>query len=200
MIALVKGELAYKSIDHVIIDVNGVGYRLFIPLSTFYSLPEDGPVKLFVHTHVREDALQLYGFLTPEERELFATLIGISGVGPKLAVNILSHIPVAELKAAIVNSDVKRLSALPGIGKKTAERLVLELKDKLTLSQGIDGAAGGPGRIVVSGSDPFADVVSALVNLGYKEAQARKILGSMELAPDTPMEDILKGALRVLVR
>lgn len=200
MIALVKGELAYKSIDHVIIDVNGVGYRLFIPLSTFYSLPEDGPVKLFVHTHVREDALQLYGFLTPEERELFATLIGISGVGPKLAVNILSHIPVAELKAAIVNSDVKRLSALPGIGRKTAERLVLELKDKLTLPQGLNAATGGPGRIAVSGSDPFADVVSALVNLGYKEAQARKILGNMELAPDTPMEEILKGALRVLVR
>ena len=126
MIALVRGTLAYKSIDHVIIDVGGVGYRLSIPLSTFYSLPETGEVSLFTHTHVREDALLLFGFLSIEEKELFIILIGISGVGPKLAVNILSHIPTGELKRAIAEGDIKRLSGLPGIGKKTAERLVLE--------------------------------------------------------------------------
>jgi len=200
MIALVNGELAYKSIGHVIVDVNGVGYRLFIPLSTYYSLPDNGPVQLFVHTHVREDALLLYGFLTLDEKDLFAILIGISGVGPKLAVNILSHIPVADLKIAIVQGDIKRLSALPGIGKKTAERLVLELKDKFTVSPESLAATGTSSQAVGSRPDPLGDVVSALVNLGYKETQARKILESMEIAPDAAMEDILKGALKVLVR
>ena len=199
MIALLRGTLAYKSIDHVIIDVNGVGYRLFIPLSTFYSLPETGEISLYTHTHVREDALLLYGFLTLEEKELFVTLIGISGIGPKLAVNILSHSPVAELKNAIATSDVKRLSGLPGIGKKTAERLVLEMKDKIEPVAAATGtrtsSAGSP-----SAKDLINDVISALVNLGYKENQARKVLENMELAPDVPMEEALKGALKVLVR
>lgn len=199
MIALLRGTLAYKSIDHVIIDVSGVGYRLFIPLSTFYSLPETGEISLYTHTHVREDALLLYGFLTLEEKELFVTLIGISGIGPKLAVNILSHSPVAELKNAIATSDVKRLSGLPGIGKKTAERLVLELKDKIepvaTATGNQTSPAGSP-----SAKDLINDVISALVNLGYKENQARKVLENMELAPDVPMEEALKGALKVLVR
>ncbi|MCK4535618.1 MAG: Holliday junction branch migration protein RuvA [Desulfuromonadales bacterium] len=200
MIALVKGDLAYKSVDHVIIDVNGVGYRLFIPLSTYYTLPENGQVQMFVHTHVREDALQLYGFLTVEEKEMFATLIGISGVGPKLAVNVLSHISVVDLETAIAHGDVKRLSSLPGIGKKTAERLVLELKDKLRATGRTGQASVAPANLSGLRLDPLNDVISALINLGYKEAQARKILESMEIAPDTPMEDILKGALKVLVR
>jgi Holliday junction DNA helicase RuvA len=200
MIALVRGTLAYKSIDHVIIDVGGVGYRLFIPLSTFYSLPEAGELSLFTHTHVREDSLLLYGFLSLEEKDLFVILIGISGIGPKLAVNILSHIPAGDLKRAIATGDIKRLSGLPGIGKKTAERLVLELKDKV-------GPAGGPAKTL--GSSPAAgtaagdligDVISALVNLGYKENQARKVLENMELAPDLSMEEALKGALKVLIR
>ncbi|MBW2510921.1 MAG: Holliday junction branch migration protein RuvA [Deltaproteobacteria bacterium] len=192
--------MVYKSIDHVIIDVGGVGYRLFIPLSTFYALPETGEASLYTHTHVREDALLLYGFLTLEEKNLFVTLIGISGVGPKLAVNILSHIPVADLKKAIAAEDVKRLSGLPGIGKKTAERLVLELKDKVgpvNVNFTEAGVSSLPGK---SSGDLINDVISALVNLGYKENQARKVLESMELAPDVPMEDALKGALKVLVR
>ncbi len=199
MIALVKGELAYKSVDHVIVDVGGVGYRLFIPLSTFYSLPETGPVQLFVHTHVREDALNLYGFLAVDEKELFATLIGISGIGPKLAVNILSHIPVTDLKLAIAGGDIKRLSALPGIGKKTAERLVLELKDKMGDTSGLVPTAPG-GSPTTAASASLEDVISALVNLGYKEPQARKILENMEIAPEASMEMILKSALKVLVK
>ena len=201
MIALVHGELAYKSVDHVIVDTGGVGYRLFIPLSTFYALPDTGPVRLLVHTHVREEALQLYGFLTTAEKEMFALLIGITGVGPKLAINILSHIPVPDLQAAILAGDVKRLAALPGIGKKTAERLVLELKDK----PGATGAVPGsrPTTATPAGcpaADPLADVLSALVNLGYKEAQARKALETLEIAPGTGMEAILKGVLKVLAR
>src|SRR5512134_2736981 len=101
MIALLSGQIAYKSIDHIILDVGGVGYRLLIPLSSYYSLPEQGPVRLFVHTHVREDAIHLFGFLTLEEKELFGQLLAVSGVGPKLAVNILSHIPAGDLRTAL---------------------------------------------------------------------------------------------------
>lgn len=200
MIALVRGNLVYKSVDHVIVDVGGVGYRLFIPLSTFYTLPDNGEIRLYTHTHVREDALLLYGFLCLEEKELFVTLIGISGIGPKLAVNILSHIPVADLKNAIATGDVKRLSGLPGIGKKTAERLVLELKDKVGPVTGASATAGAPHAAVSSSAALVDDVLSALVNLGYKENQARKVLEAMELAPDVTMEETLKGALKVLVR
>jgi len=200
MIALVRGTLVYKSVDHVIVDVGGVGYRLFIPLSTFYTLPDSGDVSLYTHTHVREDALQLYGFLTLEEKELFRILIGISGIGPKLAVNILSHIPVSDLKNAIATGDVKRLSGLPGIGKKTAERLVLELKDKVGPASGSATAAETPMSAASSSASLIDDVLSALVNLGYKENQARKVLEAMELAPEITMEDALKGALKVLVR
>jgi len=200
MIALVRGTLVYKSIDHVIVDVGGVGYRLFIPLSTFYTLPDDGEIRLYTHTHVREDALLLYGFLSLEEKDLFVILIGISGIGPKLAVNILSHIPVADLKNAIATGDIKRLSGLPGIGKKTAERLVLELKDKVGPATGATATAAAPHAEGSSSAALIDDVLSALVNLGYKENQARKVLETMELAPDVTMEEILKGALKVLVR
>jgi len=200
MIALIRGELAYKSIDHVIIDTGGVGYRLFIPLSTFYALPENGEVRLQVHTHVREDALLLFGFQTGAEKELFATLINISGIGPKLALNILSHIAVADLQGAVLAGDIKRLAALPGIGKKTAERLVLELKDKLGPGVAANLPAPTAAAATHGTSDPLADVLSALVNLGYKEPQARKALESLEIAGDAPMEEILKGALKLLAR
>jgi len=200
MIALVRGTLAYKSIDHVIIDVGGVGYRLSIPLSTFYSLPESGEVSLFTHTHVREDALLLYGFLTLEEKDLFVILIGISGVGPKLAINILSHIPAGELKRAIAAGDIKRLSGLPGIGKKTAERLVLELKDKVVPTGGFPASSEKTTVAGIKASILNDDVISALVNLGYKENLARKVLESMELAPGLTMEETLKGALKILLR
>ncbi|MBW2688999.1 MAG: Holliday junction branch migration protein RuvA [Deltaproteobacteria bacterium] len=200
MIALIRGTLVYRSIDHVIVDVGGVGYRLSIPLSTFYSLPETGEVSLFTHTHVREDALLLYGFLTLEEKDLFVILIGISGVGPKLAVNILSHIPAGDLKRAIAAGDIQRLTGLPGIGKKTAERLVLELKDKIGPLDGLPESTDAMTGVGTSASDLINDVISALVNLGYKENLARKVLGKMELAPDLSMEEALKGALKVLVR
>jgi len=200
MIALIRGTLAYKSIDHVILDVGGVGYRLHIPLSTFYSLPDEGEIRLFTHTHVREDALLLYGFLSMEEKELFVTLIGISGIGPKLAVNILSNIPAPDLKRAIAAGDIKRLSGLPGIGKKTAERLILELKDKIGPIDLVDGGAAAPSSHTSSTDALLDDVLSALVNLGYKENQARKVLENMELSPGLPMEDVLKGALKVLVK
>lgn len=199
MIAMIRGTLVYKSIDHVIVDVGGVGYQLSIPLSTFYSLADTGEVKLFTHTHVREDALLLYGFLSLEEKDMFVVLIGISGIGPKLAVNILSHIPIEELKRAIAEGDIKRLSGLPGIGKKTAERLVLELKDKVGPADDLAASSGiAPGSGTTTGTLDN-DVISALVNLGYKENLARKALGKMELTPEMTMETALKGALKILL-
>jgi len=198
MIAMLSGQLAYRSFDHVIIDVGGVGYRLLIPLSTYYALPEHGDVRLHVHTHVREDAIHLFGFLSISEKELFVQLLAVSGVGPKLAVNILSHIPAEELRTALAAGDVKRLSALPGIGKKTAERLVLELKEKILKANPSPPRAPLAG--VPAAADPLEDILSALVNLGYKENQARKVLDSLEVPTDATLEEVLKGALRVLVK
>jgi Holliday junction DNA helicase RuvA len=196
MIALLQGEVAYKSIDHVILDVNGVGYRLLIPLSSFYSLPENGPARFFVHTHVREDAIHLFGFLTAEEKEIFGILISVSGIGPKVAINILSHIPAAELTTAIASGDTKRLSSLPGIGKKTAERLVLELKDKV--SQVAVPADENSQTPITQRHDSLDDLISALVNLGYKENLAKKAVESLELSPDVSFEDALKNALKLI--
>ena len=198
MIALLTGQIVFKSIDHVIVEVGGVGYRLFIPLSSFYSLPEQGTARFFVHTHVREDALLLYGFCTPEEKELFLLLLSVSGVGPKLALNILSHSPVSGLQEALADGDVKRLSSLPGIGKKTAERLILELKEK------VDKLATPPRSkaTVAAGktATSFDDALSALINLGYKESQARKVLETLEIPPGTTLEQVLKGALKLLLK
>jgi Holliday junction DNA helicase RuvA len=199
MIALLTGKLAYKSIDHLIVDVGGVGYRLKIPLSSFYALPEEGEVRLHVFTYVKEDAIHLYGFLTSAEKELFTLLLSVSGVGPKLAVNILSNIPAADLRTALSQGDDKRLSAIPGIGKKTADRLILELREK---AQKFD-ASTGPSPPTVAprrGTNTLDDTLSALVNLGYKEAQAKKALESLELAPDASVEEVLKGALKILLK
>ena len=198
MIASLNGTIAYRSIDHVIVDVGGVGYRLLIPLSTFYALPESGTVRFLVHTHVREDAILLYGFLSSVEKDLFGLLISVSGIGPKVALNILSHIPAPTLLAALAEGDAKRLTALPGVGKKTAERLVLELREKVGKLGGLPERPSAPATAPVTTS--LEDALSALVNLGYKEAQGRKVLEAMEITPDTSLEEVLKGALKVLVR
>src|SRR5512136_260857 len=132
MIARLTGKLAVKNPGEIILDVGGVGYQVFIPLSTFYELPERGEVlSLQIHTQVRDDAIELYGFLTLQEKEVFKLLLGVSKIGPKLANSILSGISVEELKTAIVTGNILKLNGIPGIGKKTAERLILELKDKI---------------------------------------------------------------------
>ncbi|TYO98298.1 Holliday junction DNA helicase subunit RuvA [Geothermobacter ehrlichii] len=197
MIAQLTGRIALRALDHLVIDVNGVGYRVTVPLSTLYALPDDGVTTLQIHTHVKEDALQLFGFLTGEEKELFALLISVSGVGPKLAVNILSNIPVDELRQALANGDSKRLACIPGIGKKTAERLVVDLREKVAGPQPpSEKTADRPAAI----RDNREDALSALVNLGYKAAQAKKVLDGLEIDPDASVEQILKTALRRLVR
>jgi Holliday junction DNA helicase RuvA len=199
MISLLTGEVAYKSIDHIIVDVGGVGYRLHIPLSTYYALPDAGTVRLHVHTHVREDAIHLFGFFDLDEKAMFLLLITISGIGPKLALNILSHIPTASLRTALAEGDAKRLATLPGIGKKTAERLILELREKVKRTAGAPPgpapAGGGKGE-----NAPIEDILSALTNLGYKEGLARKVLETLEISPGAGLEEILKGALKVLAK
>ncbi len=199
MIALLTGKLAYKSIDHLIVDVGGIGYRVKIPLSSFYALPEAGDVRLHIFTYVKEDAIHLYGFLTAQEKELFILLLSVSGVGPKLAVNILSNIPAAELRAALSQGNDKRLAAIPGIGKKTADRLILELREKVGKLAAVAGPPH-PSAPATRAADTLDDTLSALINLGYKEAQAKKALEALELAPDTPVEEALKGALKILLK
>lgn len=199
MIALLTGQLAYRSPEQIIIDVAGVGYRLRIPLSTFYTLPEEGKVQLQVHTHVKEDAISLFGFSSRIEKDLFTLLISVSGVGPKLAITILSHIPSKDLALALCQGDIPRLVAIPGIGKKSAERLILELQDKATayaLSAAIMPTEGDPSR----DESLHQDALSALVNLGYKEALAKRALANLQLPPESPLEDILKAALQVLLK
>jgi len=198
MIARLSGELVYKALDHVVVDTGGVGYRLFVSLSTFYALPDSGQVALHVHTHVKEDALTLYGFLKMDEKAMFSLLISVSGVGPKLAINILSNIPARDLQGSLAEGNVKRLSSVPGIGKKTAERLILELKDKVeaVASDGVTPGTESAGAKKL----PHDDALSALVNLGYKENLARKALEALETSPDANLEEILKGALKLLVR
>jgi Holliday junction DNA helicase RuvA len=202
MIAMLTGQLVSKGTDEVIVEVaGGIGYRVLIPLSTFYSLPDDGTIKLHIHTHVREDALLLYGFLTVDERALFILLLSVAGVGPKLALNILSHASPRDLRQAIAGSDVKRLATLPGIGKKSAERLVLELKEKINkLDLSSDLLDRGRHPVIAPAPDQSEDALSALLNLGYKEAQARKALTAIVIAPETPLEEILKSALKSLMR
>jgi holliday junction DNA helicase RuvA len=197
MIALLTGSIAYRAIDHLIVDVGGVGYRLMIPLSTFYTLPETGGVRLHVYTNVKEDAIHLYGFSSMAEKELFILLLSVSGIGPRLALNILSNIATADLGAALAQGDLRRLSAIPGIGRKTAERMVLELKDKIGQLGSMPLPTGKP---TVEPATLLDDSLSALVNLGYKENQARKVLESMVIAADAPLETILRGALKILIK
>ncbi|MBP1752821.1 MAG: ruvA [Geobacteraceae bacterium] len=197
MIALLTGRIAYKSPEFIILDVNGVGYRVQIPFSTYYELPEEGIVaSLNIYTHVKEDAISLYGFRTSREKDFFQLLISVSGIGPKVGKDILSNCQVQDLSGSILRGDISRLCAIPGIGRKTAERLILELKDKV---RKLDSMAPvhGEGR-PAQPSGVLDDVASALINLGYKEAVVRKTLAEMEIPADAPMESVLKQALKSL--
>ena len=191
MIAWLSGKLLAKEPSFVVVDVGGVGYSVFVSLQTFCSLPAEGaPVKLSVHTSVREDAIQLYGFESDEEKKVFEKLLGVSKIGPKVAITILSGIPAPELIKAIGARDVDRLSSVPGVGKKTAERLVVELSDK------IKNLGGDGGRSV---STVLDDVVEALVSLGYKKNEAQRAARlAAEKKPKGGLQEALKEALKFL--
>lgn len=200
MIAFLRGRVLEKQPNRIIVDVQGVGYELLVPLSTFYDLGEEGTeTSLRVHTHVREEALQLYGFLTELERQLFERLIAISGVGPKLAIAILSGMDPRDLVTAVQRGDVARLTGIPGIGKKTAERLVLELRDRLMQFAPPPVADVAPAE---SGADRVrTDLLSALQNLGYHRPQAEKAIDATLAATPAPtLEQALRAVLRELTR
>jgi Holliday junction DNA helicase RuvA len=217
VIARLTGRLLEKEPHQVLVDVGGVGYRAHIPLSTFYTLPEEGAeVTLRIHTHVREDLLSLYGFSTREEQDLFERLIEISGIGPRLALAILSGLPAGDLVEAISDGDAGRLRAIPGVGPRTADRVVLEMRDRIHLLQkaGAAGRADAKGGAAAGLRSVRRDVVSALMNLGYREAQAEgAVRQALEDAkgdggPDVAgldaarregtLEDVLKRSLKYL--
>ena len=199
MIAFLRGRVLDKHPNRIVIDVNGVGYELYVPLSTYYDVGEPGTeIALRVHTHVRDDALQLYGFLTMLEQQLFERLIAVSGIGPKLAVAVLSGIDTDELVTSIQRADIARLTRIPGIGKKTAERIALELKDRLA---DVVHPAAADGNVRAQIDQARDDLVSALENLGYHRPLAEKAVDAVRARDGgAPFEDALKGALRELMR
>ncbi|MFH1081018.1 MAG: Holliday junction branch migration protein RuvA [Pseudomonadota bacterium] len=200
MIARIKGILVYKSVSHVIVDVQGIGYRIFVPLTTFYELPETGQfVNLNIFTYVKEDALHLYGFHTLEGQGIFQMLISISGIGPRLALNILSGITVPEFIQAITQGNLNRLVAIPGVGKKTAERMALELRDRM-LKIDFGGIAAEGARGPGGGEAMKEDALSALVNLGYKQIAARNAIDKVVTGSpgDLSLDILLKEALKRL--
>ncbi len=206
MIACLKGELLTKASDKAIIDVNGVGYEVHLTYSAFSLLPDVGlEAFLHIHTHVREDALTLFGFSDPDEKNVFLLLMGVSGIGPKVALGILSGIKPSEFARAISSEDISRLTQISGVGKKTAERLCLELKDKITLTviQTESNEHTDPPQDM--GDNRSADIISALINLGYPETRAKEALNSVcrQLPDDTlsdiPLEELLRRALGALI-
>ncbi|MFC1822539.1 Holliday junction branch migration protein RuvA [Thermodesulfobacteriota bacterium] len=199
MIAHLSGTLLRKSTQSIIIDNGGLGYEVFVPLSTFYTLPElDEEVSLHIHTHVKEDALTLFGFQAAIEKDVFLLLISVAGIGPKLGINILSGIGPDELLEAIAQGDALRLQAIPGIGKKTAARIALELKEKALLVKG-DLQISPVHAIPDSGKRVFDDAVSALSNLGYPPKSAKRAVEkAFSTTDDQTLETLIKEALRRL--
>jgi len=200
VIAFLRGTVLAKQPTRIVVDVGGVGYDVHVPLSTFYELGDEGAdVALRVHLHVREEALQLFGFLTELERQLFERLIGINGVGPRLAIVVLSGIEPTGLVTAVQRGDVARLTGIPGIGKKTAERIVLELRDRLP--QVVAPDVSGPSSPGGAEDRLRTDLLSALHNLGYHRPQAdRAVEAAVTSTPEPTFEQALRTALRELMR
>ena len=200
MIALISGKIVHKGISHVIVDVHGIGYRIFIPLTTFYELPETGQtITLHVHTNVKQDAINLFGFYTVQERDLFQLMISVSGIGPKMSMNILSGISAQELLRAISSGNVGKLVNIPGVGKKMAERLILELKEKVIKKMMIEEMPAADDQHQAS-EIIIEDVLSALVNLGYKSNVAKDALDKVLQASEEElgMDQLLKKTLKIL--
>jgi len=192
VIAKINGTLDHKIPGEVIVNVGGVGYQIYIPLSVFYRLPDVGQsVSLFIYTHLREDALQLFGFLEPAEKQVFLLLTSVAGIGPKLGIGILSGIPADELARALKEGDEPRLVSIPGVGKKLAERMIVELRDKL-----MNISLEGDGK--EDGSQLLRDAVSALLNLGYRRPEGERVVRDIIRGGATGLENVLKEALRRL--
>lgn len=198
MIASLTGRLVHKTPAHLVVDVQGIGYQLFIPLSTYYALPSTGELThLHVHTHVREDAIQLFGFLTEGEKDAFLLLTTVSGIGPKLGLSVLSALPLSDLISAVKSGDVEKLETVPGIGAKSAGRIALELKDKVDRLQ-TGGAAGAPDP-TRSGDGLYEDALSALLNLGYRAPDVKTVLKRIPL-DRAVLKDVIRTALQELAK
>lgn len=201
MIAFLTGRLAFKAPTHLTLDVQGVGYEVHIPLSTYYALPNlDEVTALNIHTHLREDAIQLFGFLSQSEKESFLLLTSVSGIGPKLALSVLSSLPITDLVHAIQNEDVEKLATVPGIGKKSAGRIVLELKDKVGKIQGGSSRLATADNSAVNG--PYEDALSALINLGYRAQDAKEALKRATKAAtgSLALKELIREGLKELGR
>jgi holliday junction DNA helicase RuvA len=194
MIAHIRGRLLSKHPNQAIVDCGGVGYQLAITVPTFSGLPDEGAeVSLYVHTHVREDQIALFGFLKTDEKALFEKLIAVSGIGPKLAITVLSGMSAPDMIAAIRGNDLTRLTKIPGVGKKTAERMVLELKDKL------DQFSTTEATVIAPAASPLEeDIVSALVNLGYQRSAAERALQSLGPAKGQGFEQLFRAAMAAI--
>jgi holliday junction DNA helicase RuvA len=200
MIALISGKIVYKGISHVVVDAHGVGYRIFIPLTTFYELPEAGQIiTLHVHTHVKQDAINLFGFYTVQERDLFQLMLSVSGIGPKMSMNILSGISVQEMLRAISGGNLRKLISIPGLGKKLAERLILELKEKVVKKMMAEEMPAIDNQQKIN-EIIREDVLSALINLGYKSNIAQDALDKVlyTSAKELAMDQLLKQTLKIL--
>ncbi len=205
MIAYLSGKLVEKEANSVIVETNGVGYEVMIPLSTFYDLGEvEEQVSLRIFTYVREDAFQLFGFKTVRERELFLLLISVSGIGPKSAITALSGMSADEIIGAIRQNNLARLNSIPGVGRKTAERLVIELRDKIAKLSAVSSAemrAEGVVSQQASEGDVYEDALSALVNLGYQRAAAEKSLKqAMQDGTEMSVQKLLRRSLQLLAK
>lgn len=195
MIGFLSGRLLRKAPQELLLDVSGVGYRVLVPVSTFCRLgPPGDETRLHIHTHVREDQITLFGFATPLEQEIFERLLAVSGVGPKVALGVLSGIEPEELVQALRANDIARLTRIPGIGKKTAERLVLELRDRIA-------GLAVPTTAPAHSSPAREDLASALANLGYSPSEVeRAVAATLKSHPDAPLGELLREALRAITR
>lgn len=201
MISYIRGELISIEEEKVILDVNGVGFGIFMPAQSMNLLPSIGEeVKLHTYMNVREDAMQLFGFLTKDDLKVFKLVIGVSGIGPKGGLSILSHLSPDELRFAVISHDAKAISGAPGIGKKTAEKLIIELKDKLNMDDVLERISDTSDTTVIHGSNQIqTEAVQALVALGYGNAEALRAVKKVEAQEDATVEEILKQALKYIM-
>ena len=201
MIGRLRGELVYKQPPQLMVDVNGVGYELEAPMSTFYELPAVGEaVTLFTHLQVREDAHALYAFAREDERGLFRDLLKVSGVGAKVALAVLSGMSAREFRGSVLNGDAAALTRMPGIGKKTAERLIVEMRDRVKEAGEVPVAASpGVSSVQSRPADPVEDAVHALIALGYKPQEASRMVSAVE-AQGLPSEEIIRQALKAMAK
>ena len=199
MYAYIKGELAEKNIDHIVVEAGGIGYLIYVPAQSIDYLPDEGDqIKVYTYLYIREDAMVLYGFLTKDDLEIFKMLITVSGIGPKGGLGILSTLSADDLRFAILSGDSKTISKAPGIGAKTAQRVIIDLKDKMSLEEAfekkLENNAGGVQKTLNSSTKN--DAVLALSALGYSSAESLKAVSKVDITDDMDVEDILKLALK----